>query len=205
MYSDEIVINVEKGPANSGVSTGDNTSSGTVKQSVVQRGKQFSFIKTTANLTSVVQEPFFKSKTYWALLLSPLLLIPLAIVFRRQKEKREADVFGNKIRKADKLAKKYLSEAKKNLGHKEAFYVALEKALHNYLKATVHIETSELSKDKIQSLLSERQVSADTVAHFIEILKNCELARYTPITNVEMQHDYTKAAKTISEIDKQIK
>ena len=205
LYSDEIVINVEKGPANSGVSAGDNTSSGTVKQSVVQRGKQFSFIKTTANLTSVAQEPFFKSKTYWALLLSPLLLIPLAIVFRRQKEKREADVFGNKIRKADKLAKKYLSEAKKNLGHKEAFYVALEKALHNYLKATVHIETSELSKDKIQSLLSERQVSADTVAHFIEILKNCELARYTPITNVEMQHDYTKAAKTISEIDKQIK
>ena len=204
LYSDEIIINVENGPTNS--STGSNTASnGVSKQAVVQTGKQFSFIKTTPNLTSIEKESFFKSKEYWTLLLSPLLLIPLAIVFRRKKEKRDADVFGNKIRKADKLAKKYLSEARKNLGNKEAFYVALEKALHNYLKATIHIETSEMSKDKILSLLKQRQVSDSTVSHFIEILKNCELARYTPITNVEMQHDYSKAASTISEIDKQIK
>ncbi|HLT54086.1 MAG TPA: hypothetical protein VKZ97_09350, partial [Flavobacteriaceae bacterium] len=115
----------------------------------------------------------------------------------------EADVFGNKIRKADRLAKKYLSEAKKALGNKEAFYVALEKALHNYLKATLHIETSEFSKDKIQELLQQKQVDAATIENFIGILKNCELARYTPITQVEMQQDYEKAAKTISEIDKQ--
>ena len=204
LYSDEIIINVENGPTNSGA-TNNNTSNGVSKQAVVQTGKQFSFIKTTPNLTSIEKETFFKSKAYWVLLLSPLLLIPIAIVFRRKKEKRDADVFGNKIRKADKLAKKYLSEAKKNLGSKEAFYVALEKALHNYLKATVHIETSEMSKEKIQSLLKQRQVSDSTVSHFIEILKNCELARYTPITNVEMQHDYSKAASTISEIDKQLK
>jgi len=204
LYSDEIIINVENGPTNS--STASNTASnGVSKQAVVQTGKQFSFIKTTPNLTSIEKESFFKSKEYWTLLLSPLLLIPFAIIFRKKKEKRDADVFGNKIRKADKLAKKYLSEAKKNLDSKEAFYVALEKALHNYLKATIHIETSEMSKDKIQSLLKQRQVSDSTVSHFIEILKNCELARYTPITNVEMQHDYSKAASTISEIDKQIK
>lgn len=205
LYSDEIIINVEKGPTNNVASSGNNSSMGVTKQTVTQTGKQFSFIKTTPNLTSIESKPFFMSKTYWVILLSPLLLIPLAIVFRKKKEKRDADVFGNKIRKADKLAKKYLSEAKKNLGNKEAFYVALEKALHNYLKATVHIETSELSKDKIQSLLKGRKVMDSTVSHFIEILKNCELARYTPITNVEMQHDYSKAASTISEIDKQIK
>ena len=126
------------------------------------------------------------------------------MTFRREKEKRNADVFGNKIRKADKLAKKYLSEAKRALGIKEAFYIALEKALHNYLKAKLHIETSDLSKDKIQALLAEKSVDASVVSEFIEILKNCELARYTPISNVEMQQDYDKAAKTISLIDKQM-
>ena len=154
---------------------------------------------------AIEQKIFFKSKTYWLLVLCPLLFIPLAIVFKKRKVKRDADVFGNKIRKADKLARKYLSEAKRNLGNKENFYVALEKALHNYLKATIHIETSELSKDKITSLLEERKVQRETISHFKEILKNCELARYTPITNVEMQQDYSKAASTISEIDKQIK
>ena len=135
----------------------------------------------------------------------PFLAIPLVMVFKKNKEKRDADVFGNKIRKADKLAKKYLSEAKKALGKKEAFYIALEKALHNYLKATLHIETTELSKEKIQELLSKGQVSQQTITGFITILKNCELARYTPITQVTMQNDYDKAAKTISLIDKQLR
>ena len=135
----------------------------------------------------------------------PLLAIPLAIIFRRKRDERLADVAGNKVRKADRLAKKYLSEAKRSLGQKEAFYVALEKALHNYLKAKLQIETSEFSKDKISDILNERQVDSNTVLEFISILKNCELARYTPITQVEMQQDYDKSSRTISEIDKQIR
>ena len=205
IYSDEIVIDVENGPTSGTAINGAEQVSGISKQAVVQQGKQFSFIKTQPNLMAIEQKIFFKSKTYWLLVLCPLLFIPLAIVFKKRKVKRDADVFGNKIRKADKLARKYLSEAKRNLGNKENFYVALEKALHNYLKATIHIETSELSKDKITNLLEERKVQRETISHFKEILKNCELARYTPITNVEMQQDYSKAASTISEIDKQIK
>jgi len=133
------------------------------------------------------------------------LLIPLAILFKRQQEKRNADIVGNRRRKADRLAKKYLSNARKALGNKEAFYVALERAFHNYLKAKLQIETSEFNKEKIESLLFERNVSRETVSEFISILKNCELARYTPITQVTMENDYQKSVKTIGEIDKQIR
>ena len=129
----------------------------------------------------------------------------MAIVLRRKKAERDADVFGNKIRKADRLARKYLSKAKNALGKKEAFYVALERALHNYLKAKLHIETSEFSKEKINSLLTERQVKSETITSFLALLESCELARYTPSTNVEMQRDYEKAAQTISKLDKQIR
>src|SRR5690606_7528702 len=138
----------------------------------------------------VISEPFFKSSWYWSSLLLPLLAIPLAMVFRKKKAERVADVKGNKIRKADKLARKYLGEAKKALGQKEAFYIALEKALHNYLKAKLHIETSDLSKDRIHKLLLKRQVDESVVADFLTILDSCELARYTPFSEVTMQHDY---------------
>ena len=77
--------------------------------------------------------------------------------------------------------------------NKDDFYIALEKALHNYLKSKLQIETSDFSKDKIQNILIERQVNEPTVLEFISILEHCELARYTPITNVEMQHDYDKS------------
>lgn len=135
----------------------------------------------------------------------PFLLIPVAILIRKNQEKRNADVVGNKRRRANRLARKYLSEAKKNLGQKESFYIALERAFHNYLKAKLQIETSDFNKEKIKNLLLERNVNQQTVSEFISILENCELARYTPITQVTMQNDYDKSVKTISEIDKQIR
>jgi hypothetical protein len=203
--SGEIIIDVIEGPLNNSSGDDNFTASNGNKQEVLVNNDQFAFVKTEANLKPIESSNFFKSTVFWGSLLSPLLLIPLAIVFRKEREKRNADVFGNKIRKADKLAKKYLSEARKSLGNKEAFYIALEKALHNYLKAKLQIETSDFSKEKIEEILIERQVNEPTVKEFISILEHCELARYTPITNVEMQQDYDKAASTISIIDKEIR
>ncbi len=201
----QYLINVLEGPTNNTNSDSNIASAGEGKQRVVMSDDQFAFVKSDANLKPMISEPFFNSSWYWNSLLLPLLAIPLAMVFRKKKAERVADVKGNKIRKADKLARKYLGEAKKALGQKEAFYIALEKALHNYLKAKLHIETSDLSKDRIQKLLTKRQVDETLISDFITILDSCELARYTPFSEVTMQHDYDKAAKTISVIDKQIK
>ncbi|HLV13613.1 MAG TPA: BatD family protein [Xanthomarina sp.] len=203
--SGEIVINVLEGPTNTTASDNNIANVNSGKQPVVVSNQQFAFIKTDTNLQSVNTKYFFKTTGFWTSLLLPLLAIPLAIVVRKKKQVRDADVFGNKIRKADKLSRRYLGEAKKALGNKDAFYVALEKALHNYLKAKLHIETSEMSKDRIETLLIERQVDKAVVLEFTEILENCNLARYSPMTNVKMEQDYEQAAKTISEIDKQSK
>ena len=201
LSSDEIVIDVLDGPLNS--SDSNNAISSNTKQRVVLNNDQFAFIKTKTDFTAIKSSNFFKTNVFWTLLLSPFLAIPLAIFIRRKKAYRDADVYGNRIRKADRLARKYLKSAKKALGKKEAFYIALEKALHNYLKAKLHIETSELSKDRITDLLSKKGVNEDVIVEFNSILESCELARYTPITAVTMQEDYDKAAKTISLIDKQ--
>ncbi|MDO5979153.1 BatD family protein [Flavivirga spongiicola] len=203
LSSDEIVIDVLNGPTNNASGTSDGNTTNNAKQRVVLNNDQFAFIKTKTNFISTKSTYFFKTNLFWNLLLLPFLAIPLAIIVRKKKASRDADVYGNRIRKADKLAKKYLSNAKKSLGKKEAFYIALEKALHNYLKARLHIETNDLSKDKINSLLKEKQVDDGAIKDFIAIVENCELARYTPIDIVTMQEDYDKAAKTISLIDKQ--
>ncbi|WP_396602453.1 BatD family protein [Algibacter sp. R77976] len=202
LSSDEIVIDVLNGPSNNIASTENNVTANN-KQAVVLNSDQFAFIKTKTDFTEMQQNYFFKSNLFWSLLLLPFLAIPLAIFIRKKKATRDADVYGNKIRKANKLARKYLGNAKKSLGQKEVFYIALEKALHNYLKAKLHIETNELSKDKIKSLLGGKGVEETVVNDFESILENCELARYTPIDVVTMQEDYDKAAKTISLIDKQ--
>ena len=133
-----------------------------------------------------------------------MLLIPLFIFFVKRREAIASDEIGNKIKIANKLARKYLSTAKRNLGNKEDFYIALEKALHNYLKAKLKIETSEFSKEKIANLLSERQIREATIEGFIGLLQNCEMARYSPFSEVQMQQDYKKASEVISSIDKRL-
>ena len=203
LSSNEIVIDVLDGPLNSADSNSEKASFNSGKQRVVLSNDQFAFIKTKTNFTPINSSYFFKSTGFWTMLLMPFLAIPLAIIIRKKKATRDADVYGNRIRKADKLARKYLSKAKKALGQKEAFYIALEKALHNYLKAKLHIETGDLSKDKINDLLLKKEVDSEVIKDFESILESCELARYTPIDIVTMQEDYDKAAKTISLIDKQ--
>jgi hypothetical protein len=203
LSSNEIVINVLNGPSNSSASSENNSVASSNKQAVVLNSDQFAFIKTQTNFSAIEPNYFFKTRLFWSLLLLPFLAIPLAIFIRNKKATRDADVYGNKIRKANKLARKYLGNAKKSLGKKEAFYIALEKALHNYLKAKLHIETSDLSKDKIKTLLNEKGVEDNVINDFESILESCELARYTPIDIATMQEDYEKAAKTISLIDKQ--
>ncbi len=200
--SEAILINVLEGPTNS--SANNVGLLGKNKQAVVTTGDQFSFIKLNSRLTPIGTNYFFGSTRFYLWLLLPLLLIPLAIIFSKKREAIAGDVAGNKIKRANKLARKYLSKAKGALGDKDAFYIALEKALHNYLKAKLKIETSEFSKDKIAELLTEKQIDDTTKEGFINLLKNCEMARYSPFSNVQMQQDYDKASEVIAYLDKQL-
>jgi len=95
-----------------------------------------------------------------------------------------------------------LSEAKNNLDKKDIFYISLEKALHNFLKSKLAIETSEYSKERIYKLLSKRNINNQTLSSFLKLIENCEVARYTPASDVTINNDYENAVNVISEIDK---
>ena len=107
-------------------------------------------------------------------------------------------------RKRNKKALKYLSNAKKQIGNKITFYDSLEKALNNYLKSKLQIETSEMQKDLIHQLLKEKHVKINTAQLFLKVMKNCEMARYSPINEVKMNDDYNLAADLIELLDKEL-
>ncbi|MDP3358192.1 MAG: BatD family protein [Lutibacter sp.] len=182
----------------------NNDSAGTFKKNVVSNGNNFQFIALETKLKPIIKNDFLHSTEFYLLLLLPFLAIPIGIIIGKKRSKRAGDIFGNKIRNANRLARKYLSEAKKQLGKKEAFYIALEKALHNFLKAKLQIETSEISKEKIAELLQNKGVDANTIKEFITVLNDCDFARYTPTTDVMMKNEYEKTVEILTEIDKQL-
>ncbi|MFT5926336.1 MAG: hypothetical protein ACI9WL_001082 [Rubritalea sp.] len=176
-----------------------------VGKNVIQNNVQFAFIKTDTQLEDQTKSYFFNSMSYWALLVGSFLLLPMILIFRSQQEKRGADVVGNRIRTANKLSKRYLSKAKKNLGNHELFYISLEKSLHNYLKSKLHIQTGDMSKDKVDELLSQKGGALPTRKEFGELLASCEFARYTPSSEATMKDDYEKAGRVLNDMDKQLK
>lgn len=175
------------------------------KMRVVGNENDIRYIHLKTGLSSMEEtEDFFGSNLFYFLLLFPLFSIPIGIYIGKKKKERDSDIIGNKRRKADRLARKYLSQAKKQLGKKEAFYIALEKALHNYLKAKLHVETSDISKERIGEILHGKNVDDQTINEFKMVLDNCDYARYTPSTDVMMKQEYEKAKEVISKIDKQL-
>ena len=200
--SEAITINVLDNP-NFTSSKQDVTSNDANKQKVV-KNNTFQFIKLKSDFVVRNQNTFFGTQLFYGLVVAPFLFIPLIVLGRKKKEAIDADEFGNKIRRNNKLAKKYLSEAKKQLGNKIPFYMAMEKALHNFLKAKLHIETSEMSKENIQEILENKQAQNETIMQFIQLMNDCEFARYAPSTNVAMQQDFEKAVTLISELEKQL-
>lgn len=200
--SEAITINVLDGPSIAG-SGKTNPDEGA--KSKIEVAKSFAYIKQKTTLQPAEKEDFIGSGMFYSLVALPFLAIPFLIVGKRRKQASDNDVVGNKIKRSNALAKKYLGEAKKHLGNKEPFYIALEKAMHNFLKAKLHIETSDMSKEKITELLLSRKANPDTVSDFILLTENCELARYAYASESAIQNDYDKAVVIISELEKQLK
>lgn len=196
--SPEIMVDVLDGP------TLAEANPSTASKNVVANSEQFKYIKSKTKLIPIAKDDFYGSNLYYTLLFLPFVIIPIIVLARKKKEALDSDITGNRIRMNNKLAKKYLSQAKKQLNNKEAFYIALEKAMHNFLKAKLHIETSEMSKANIQELLLSRKANPETVQSFINLTENCEIARYAPASSASIQQDFDKAVLIISELEKQI-
>ena len=201
IISDEIVVKVQNGPVPNQLTEVNKSLS--TENDLSLTNNQFKYIKTSTKFISINDLVFFKTFKFWCLLSIPFVFIPIIILIGNTRRKRLNDIEGRRYRIATRLAKKYLSEAKNNIGKQELFYDSLERALHNYLKAKLAIVTSEFSKEKIIELLTDRKVEKNVVSDFEGLLKSCEFARYTPTSNVAIQQDYNKAVKVISSIDKQ--
>jgi len=165
---------------------------------------EFLPFKTKSEFIEIKTKTFFNTNIFWGLFITPFIITIVIILVTNY-------LFGrNKFLKTDtsihskRLAKKYLLEAKSNLGNKKEFYESLDRALHNYLKSITLFDNSNYTKINIKNELKKRKIDADIIKTLNQLFNNCEMARYTPITNVEMESDYTNAFDIISKIDKLI-
>ena len=202
LKSQDLIVDVFEGPT--AVNTNRNLKSIAPKTSIPAVDNAFRYIKLETKFESIDKKSFWRSQLFWTLVIFPVFILSISFLLKRVFYGRNEDVTKQKQRRAEQLTKKYLSSAKKHFDDQAQFYEVLERALHNYLKAKLKIETTELSKSKIKNLLHQNSVDKKTALEYVEVIESCERARYSPESLVNMRDDFKNASILIEKIDKQI-
>ena len=202
LKSQDLIVDVFDGPTS--VNTNRNLKSIAPKTSIPAVDNAFRYIKLEAKFESIDKKSFWRSQLFWTLVIFPVFILSTSFLLKRIFYGRNEDVTKQKQRRAEQLTKKYLSSAKKHFDDQAQFYEVLERALHNYLKAKLKIETTELSKSKIKNLLHQNSVDKKTALEYVEVIESCERARYSPESLVNIRDDFKNASSLIGKIDRQI-
>lgn len=202
LRSQDLLVDVFDGPVAIGFQGTPNAQK--LKQNLQVSENAFRFIQLQTKLIPITTPEFWWSVAFWLLLGIPFIFLIAGYLIKRLIIQKPENISLTKQRKAEQLSKKYLSSAKKAIHNQTAFYEALERALHNYLKAKLKIETTEMSKPNIKNLLVEKKVQVQTAQEFIECIENCERARYAPGSMVNIQSDFEKASTSIASLDRQL-
>ncbi|MEC4083997.1 BatD family protein [Myroides odoratimimus] len=198
IHIDSLAINVLEGPTLPTNTEAKDTD-------VVDKSELFQPNKATPTVVEASTSTYWDTTLFYALTVLPFAAIPLFLLVVIQRRRYASDTDGIRLRNNNRLARKYLGEAKKNINNKELFYEALERCLHNFLKAKLDMVTSEMSNENITEILTDRNITEEAIKNFMDIKNACEWARYAPTDQVNINKDYDNAITVISELEKQFK
>ena len=117
----------------------------------------------------------------------------------------KAEIKSNKKAKANRVAKKHLKNAQKELnGDKSKFYQLVDDALNNYLLGKLMIDQSQLKQKIITEELNKQNVNQDLIDETLKISNDCKMSRYSPLI-LAPNEMFIKAEKVINELENQLK
>jgi hypothetical protein len=177
------------------------------KKDVALLGKDIRYLKTSKLKLREAGSLFFASPLYWLLLSLPALFFSGLLVVRKRLSEMRSDVVGMNKRKAGKTALKHLGTAKKHLdeGNKKEFYEEVHRSLNSYMAMKLNIPVAELDKETVESKLKVLEVEESISKAFLDILAECEMARYAPAAAMNEAQLYQKATDTINQMEEAIR
>lgn len=200
----EYTLHVEKG-------TGDQTASvmsSRRREELQLLGQDIRFIKQGNPLLKIKGTTFYGTPFHYGIYAGTTLLFLALFIVYRKKAKESANVALVRTKKANRIATKRLKSAaifmKKN--ENEAFHEAILKAFWGYLSDKLDIPVSELNRQSAVEALQQKNADEELINSFVEVIEQCEYARYAPAGGSQARSGlYGKAVSIISRLEKQIK
>jgi len=164
---------------------------------VITPNDSFRFIKTKANLIKIDNSQFFESQLFYILVSSPFAIVIAFVMLTAYTRTRKSSTI--ELQKAqEKEINKMIDAAKKSLNDKNMFYDLVEKALLKTLLLKFSINIENFNKEKIKSISRDKGVDEKTISKIIQLIENCESAKYSRSSNSMMNNDLKTAIEVIN-------
>ncbi len=147
---------------------------------------------------------YLTSWWYWTIYIISLITLITFIYLNFRQIKFNSDIKGVKLAKANKIARQRLKQAKKFMDSKsnDAFYEEILRAMWGYLSDKLLIPVSQLNRDNISSELNNYGANTDLINDIIDILNECEMARYTPQkSDAAIESLYNKTSDIMNKLE----
>ncbi len=201
--TDEYTLNVAKGQGGESQTSVSYVN----KEDLKFVGQDVRFHATPTALKSDSSQ-FFGSLVFWLLMVLPLIILLVVLAVSRKRIADNANSAKVRVKKASSVATKSLKVARKLLmdNRKNEFYEEMMRALYGYFGDKLSIPVANLSKDNIEDELKRRNVTAEHITQVIELLDDCEFARYAPGDDEgRMDRLYEKAVSVIGQVENTIR
>lgn len=178
------------------------------KQDVQLIGQDIRYIKQGNPALKSHGSSFFGSTLFYLLYIAGAVLFLVLYIVYRKKARENANIALTRNKKANRVATKRLKSAagfmKQNKN--EAFHEAILKAFEGYISDKLGIPVADLKRETAIARLKEKNVSEELIADLVDVVEQCEFARYAPTGGSEARHElYKKAELTMGRMEKQIK
>lgn len=187
------------------VSKGISSESTIERKDIESKNTDILFIKTGQKNLSETHTLVIDTWWYWFIYLLLAFGLVALLTINRHRMKQASDIRGMRLAKASKVAKRRLKVAREFMDKKDSdkFYEELLKAVWGYLSDKLSIPMSQLSRDNVASELRDYGASEPLCNDFIDVLDECEMARYTPSASQEkIEKLYDKATESINELER---
>ena len=193
LKSPRLTIDVYDGPTISNPSV-NNTNT-------ISPNDSFRFIKINTKLMKINNDEFFESEIFYILISSPFAMVIAFVMLTAYKRKRKSS-FTETQRIQHKEIDKMINTAKESLNDKNVFYDLIEKAVYKTLLLKFSLNIDNLNKEKIKSTLKVKGIDEKNISKIIQLIENCENAKYSRSSNSIMNNDLITAKEIINLIQK---
>lgn len=179
----------------------------TPQNTIKETENDIRYIKKGNFELSKTENEFFNSFTHLLLMILPFLILVASLFFLKQHIKNNSNSILVKERKAAKLAKKQLVSAEKLMlqNKKDNFYTEVLLALNNYLSHKLNLPVADLSRENIEKLMLQKQITDITKQKLYSTLDSCEYAKYAPgAVSGDLKQVYNDTVELIATLEEQI-